>query len=54
MDDNRPKQEVCHPLREAQGQEMVRSLIASADVLVEHFRPGTAECWGLGYEKLKR
>lgn len=49
----RNKKSVTLNLREAQGQEMARSLIASADVLVENFRPGTMERWGLSYEKLK-
>jgi crotonobetainyl-CoA:carnitine CoA-transferase CaiB-like acyl-CoA transferase len=39
-------------LREEQGQELARRLIASADVVVENFRPGTLERWGLGYEDL--
>ena len=36
-------------LREGGGQELARRLIAEADVLVENFRPGTMEKWGLGY-----
>jgi formyl-CoA transferase len=39
-------------LRSARGQELARSLIATADVLVENFRPGTLERWGLGPEQL--
>ncbi len=38
--------------REAEGQELVRSLVANADMLLENFRPGTMERWGLGYDRL--
>ncbi len=40
-------------LREAEGQDLVRRLVAEADFLVENFRPGTLEKWGLGYDALK-
>lgn len=40
-------------LRDPQGQEMLRRLIAQSDVLVENFRPGVFEEWGLGYETLR-
>ena len=39
-------------LREPEGQELARRLVAEADVLVENFRPGTLERWGMGYEAL--
>ncbi len=48
----RNKKSVTLNLREEEGQELARSLIAEADVLVENFRPGTMERWGLGYERL--
>jgi len=48
----RNKKSVTLNLREAEGQELARSLIAEADVVVENFRPGTLERWGLGYEDL--
>jgi crotonobetainyl-CoA:carnitine CoA-transferase CaiB-like acyl-CoA transferase len=35
-----------------QGQEILRRLVAEADVLVENFRPGVLEKWGLGPERL--
>ena len=38
--------------REPEGQALVRELAADADVLLENFRPGTMERWGLGYEEL--
>jgi formyl-CoA transferase len=43
----RGKRSVTVNLREAEGQDIARRLIASADVLVENFRPGTLEKWGL-------
>jgi succinyl-CoA--D-citramalate CoA-transferase len=48
----RNKKSVTLNLREAEGQELARRLIAEADVVVENFRPGTLERWGLGYEDL--
>jgi formyl-CoA transferase/succinyl-CoA--D-citramalate CoA-transferase len=41
-------------LRKPEGQEIVRSLAKQADVLVENFRPGTLEKWGLGPTELER
>ena len=40
-------------LREAGGQDIVRKLVAQADFLIENFRPGTLEKWGLGFEALQ-
>ncbi len=48
----RNKKSVTVNLREKDGQEIVRKLAADADILVENFRPGTLEKWGLGYETL--
>ena len=50
----RNKKSVTLNLREEEGQELARRLIAEADVVVENFRPGTLEKWGLGYEKLSQ
>jgi formyl-CoA transferase len=41
-------------LRVPEGQRLARELAARVDVVVENFRPGTLEKWGLGYEDLKR
>ncbi|KMO18534.1 CoA-transferase [Methylobacterium platani JCM 14648] len=38
--------------REAAGQDLIRRLVAQADILIENFRPGTMEKWGLGYDEL--
>jgi crotonobetainyl-CoA:carnitine CoA-transferase CaiB-like acyl-CoA transferase len=48
----RNKKSVTANLREEKGQEMVRKLLAGADVLIENFKPGTIEKWGLGPEAL--
>lgn len=48
----RNKKSVTLNLREEEGQDIARRLIAEADVVVENFRPGTMERWGLGYERL--
>ncbi|MDD9826948.1 MAG: CaiB/BaiF CoA-transferase family protein [Deltaproteobacteria bacterium] len=48
----RNKKSVTLNLREAEGQELARALIARSDVLVENFRPGTLERWGLGPDAL--
>ncbi|MDX5894310.1 CaiB/BaiF CoA transferase family protein [Rubrobacter radiotolerans] len=50
----RNKKSVTLNLREEEGQRLARELIDTADVLVENFRPGTLERWGLGYEELSR
>jgi formyl-CoA transferase len=50
----RNKRCVTANLREPKGQELVRRLIAQADMVVENFRPGTLERWGLSYADLAR
>jgi formyl-CoA transferase len=50
----RNKRCVTANLREAEGQDLVKRLIASADMVLENFRPGTMERWGLGYEDLRK
>ena len=49
---SRNKESVCADLRSPEGQALVRELALSADVLIENFRPGTLERWGLGWEAL--
>ncbi len=49
---SRTKRSVTLDLRSEQGQEVVRRPAAEADVIVENFRPGTLESWGLGYDTL--
>jgi crotonobetainyl-CoA:carnitine CoA-transferase CaiB-like acyl-CoA transferase len=49
----RNKKAVTANLRVPAGQELARQLIATADVLVENFKPGTLEKWGLGPDILQ-
>jgi formyl-CoA transferase len=51
---SRNKRSVTRDLRQAEGQDVCRKLIAGADVLLENFRPGTLEKWGLGWDRLSR
>jgi formyl-CoA transferase len=48
----RNKKSVGLDLRTAEGQQIARALIRNADVVVENFRPGAMEKWGLSYESL--
>lgn len=48
----RNKKSVSIDLRKAEGQDLARRLIDGADILIENFRPGTLEGWGLGPERL--
>ena len=48
----RNKKSVTINLRAPEGQDLARKLIAQADMVVENFRPGTMERWGLGYDAL--
>lgn len=48
----RNKKSVTLNLREPRGQELFKDLVARADVVIENFRPGTLERWGLDYETL--
>lgn len=49
---SRNKRSIALDLRAREGQEIARKLIAQADVLIENFRPGTLEKWGMSYEEL--
>jgi formyl-CoA transferase len=48
----RNKKSVSANLRVPEGQEIVRKLVAHADILIENFKPGTMEKWGLGPDML--
>jgi len=48
----RGKKSVEIDARQAAGQALIRDLAATSDVLIENFRPGTMEKWGLGYDAL--
>ena len=49
---SRNKRSLSLDLRQAEAQDIVRTLISEADILIENFRPGTLEGWGLDPEKL--
>jgi len=49
---SRNKRSLTLDLRQAEAQQVVRQLVADADVLIENFRPGTLENWGLGWDTL--
>jgi crotonobetainyl-CoA:carnitine CoA-transferase CaiB-like acyl-CoA transferase len=49
---SRNKKSVSANLRVPEGQEIVRKLAAHADILIENFKPGTLEKWGLGPDVL--
>lgn len=48
----RGKKSITCDLSKPEGQEILKKLCAGADVLVENFRPGTLEKWGLGWPAL--
>lgn len=48
----RNKRSVTANLRVAEGQALARKLLADADVMIENFKPGTVEKWGLGPAEL--
>ena len=49
---SRNKRSLSLDLRQAEAQDIVRTLISEADILIENFRPGTLEGWGLDPDKL--
>ena len=51
---SRNKKSVTLNLKSEQGRRIVRALVEKADMVIENFRPGTLEGWGLGWEDLSR
>jgi crotonobetainyl-CoA:carnitine CoA-transferase CaiB-like acyl-CoA transferase len=51
---NRNKRSVILDLQTTEGLEVFGRLVATADVLVQNFRPGAAERMGIGYEAMRR
>jgi crotonobetainyl-CoA:carnitine CoA-transferase CaiB-like acyl-CoA transferase len=50
----RNKKSITLNLRQPQGQELARRLVAKSDAFVENYSPGTMERWGLGFDDLAR
>lgn len=50
----RNKRSITIDMRQPAGQQIVRDLAAQADIVIENFRPGALEKWGLGYEQLSK
>ena len=53
LNDNRNKKDISLDVRKAEGAEIFKQLVAHADIVIENFRPGTLEKWGLGYDVLR-
>ena len=51
---SRNKKCITLNLREKEGQEIIRKLVSHVDIVIENFKPGTMEKWGLSYENLKK
>lgn len=51
---SRNKQSVTLDLRQPEAQDVVKRLVKGADILIENFRPGTLESWGLGWDVLSQ
>jgi crotonobetainyl-CoA:carnitine CoA-transferase CaiB-like acyl-CoA transferase len=54
LSEARNKKCVTLNLATERGRELLRQLAAKCDIIVENFRPGTIEKWGLGYDELKK
>lgn len=53
LSENRNKKAVTLDLRKKEGADILKRMVADCDILVENFRPGTLEGWGLAPETLK-
>ncbi|MGH7915514.1 MAG: CaiB/BaiF CoA transferase family protein [Candidatus Binataceae bacterium] len=53
LNDARNKKAITLDFAKAEGAELFKKLVKQADVVIENFRPGTMEKWGLGYEQLR-
>lgn len=54
LSEGRNKKSVTVDLRQQEGVELFLKLVAKSDVLIENFRPGTMEEWGLGWDVLSK
>nr|WP_246050067.1 CoA transferase [Aquibacillus sediminis] len=51
---SRNKKSITLDLHKEEGKEILKKLVSKSDVIIENFRTGTLEKWGLGYEELKK
>lgn len=51
---NRNKYHVGIDIRKPEGADLLRRLVAKSDILIENFRPGTMDRWGVGYRQLQK
>lgn len=51
---SRNKKSVTLDIRKEEGKEIFKKFLKNNDILIENFRPGTLEKWGLGYDELKK
>jgi formyl-CoA transferase len=51
---SRNKKSITLDLHKEKGKEILKKLVRKTDVVIENFRPGTLEKWGIGYEELKK
>ncbi|MGX9134872.1 CaiB/BaiF CoA transferase family protein [Rummeliibacillus sp. JY-2-4R] len=51
---SRNKQSISLDLRQEEAQKIIRELSKEVDIIIENFKPGTLEQWGIGYEDLKK
>jgi formyl-CoA transferase len=51
---SRNKKSITLDLRQEEGKEILRKLVSKSDMVIENFRTGTLEKWGIGYEELKK
>jgi crotonobetainyl-CoA:carnitine CoA-transferase CaiB-like acyl-CoA transferase len=54
LSEARNKKSVTLDLRQAEGAKIFKALVEKSDAVLENFRPGTLERWGLGFEDLKK
>ena len=51
---NRGKKSICIDIRSDEGQELIKKLVGKADILIENYKTGDLDRYGLGYEDLQR
>jgi len=51
---SRNKKSITLDLRQEEGKDILRKLVSKSDMVIENFRTGTLEKWGIGYEELKK